>query len=362
MSKDLDGVRVIDMSTMAIGPLCTSLLGEKGAEIVKVEPKRGGDPLRYIPLFPKVEIRGETVSLPFLSLNAGKRSVTISFRKGKGREHLLSLIRSADVLVENFKPGAMAEWGLDDDTLHSVNPRLIVVHISSYGQNSPLSQSMFHESNLTSMVGILDGLQKQWLKSNTPAHIPGMGLSAANACAFDIITSLFSRFNTNRGTVIDFSIVKSFVRTQGVVLTEMHYEKSNSKNDKTLTTSARNGFYQCKDDGWVCFAAVETRLYESFLKEVGLHHIIKMSEEEQLLHLKELFKTRDKAEWGELFYGTDCCLTPVNSTDEALSILELSDVMGKCDRGGENFIILGHAPNAGPPPKLGEHNHLYFVE
>ena len=132
LPRPLDGIRVIEISSFIAGPYCATQLAEFGAEIIKCELPGVGDPLRK---FGSPHPCGET--LPWLSECRNKKSVTLDIRKPEGAEILKLLVAKADVLVENFQPGTLEKWGLGWDVLSAVNPRLVMVRISGYGQTGP---------------------------------------------------------------------------------------------------------------------------------------------------------------------------------------------------------------------------------
>ncbi len=132
----LDGLRVVDLSHAISGPTCTNMLVQLGAEVVKVKPPHTGDGFRYY-----TEHAGEPLlSVPFASINAGKRSVTLDLKQPQAREVLARLLANADVLVENFRPGVLARLGFPAGELRERHPKLIVVSITGFGEEGPLSQ------------------------------------------------------------------------------------------------------------------------------------------------------------------------------------------------------------------------------
>src|SRR5690349_16608227 len=129
----LSGIRVLDLTRVLAGPYCTMLLGDLGADVVKVEPPdRGDDTRHWGPPF----VGGE--SAYYLSVNRNKRGITVNLKATAGQEIVRRMATQADVLVENFKAGTLAEWGLDYASLHGLNPRLIFLSITGYGQTGPM--------------------------------------------------------------------------------------------------------------------------------------------------------------------------------------------------------------------------------
>lgn len=190
----LSGVRVVDLTHALAGPFCTHQLHVQGAEIIKVEPPGRGDDFRARPF-------GR-----FDCMNGGKRSVTLNLKSESGREVLSRMLSDADVLVENFRPGLAAEFGLDWDRLHAAHPRLIYCSISGYGQDGPMRDMPAIEWSVQSASGIADS----YLSRNPDAMDlgigmldPGTGFVAASA----IIAGLYRRTQTGEGTRIDVAML-----------------------------------------------------------------------------------------------------------------------------------------------------------
>jgi crotonobetainyl-CoA:carnitine CoA-transferase CaiB-like acyl-CoA transferase len=146
----LDGIRVVDLSRFIAGPYCAMLLGDMGADVIKVEPPGRGENSRGFAPF----IEGE--SLYTMVFNRNKRSLTLDLRSEQGKEVLRGLLQKADVLVENFVPGTLEKMGLDWDTLKALNPRLIVTRISGFGQSGPLSRKPCFDVIAQTMSGLMD--------------------------------------------------------------------------------------------------------------------------------------------------------------------------------------------------------------
>ena len=144
----LDGIRVLDLTRVLAGPFCTALLGDLGAEVIKIETLQGDD-YRHLPPFD-----GDTGGL-FHLLNRGKRSVALDLRDDRGRQILRDLARKSDVLVENFRPGVMAEMGLGPELLSADNPRLVNVSISGFGIDSPMGNLPAYDLVIQALTGFM---------------------------------------------------------------------------------------------------------------------------------------------------------------------------------------------------------------
>src|SRR5690349_20180609 len=145
----LSGIRVLDLGTMIAGPVAATLLGDFGAEVIKIEQPQGGDPIRHNG--PSIEGEGLWWNVE----GRNKKSVSLDLRVPEGQELLRKLVKHADVLVENFRPGTMARWGIDYVSLRKVNPRLIMLSISGYGQTGPYAPRAAYDRIGLAFSGLL---------------------------------------------------------------------------------------------------------------------------------------------------------------------------------------------------------------
>ena len=216
MSGALEGVVVLDLSWILSGPYCTMLLADLGAEVIKIERPGVGDAARGTgPFVTHTEGAGkgtEQVSAYFMSLNRGKKSVTLDLGTARGRELFLGLVKQADVLVENFTPGTMGRWGLDFEALHQTNPRLVSCDISGFGQTGPYAGRPALDVIVQAMGGMMSITGE-----------PGRGPVRVGASVGDIIGGLFAavgicaalheRERSGLGQMLDLSLLDCQVAT-----------------------------------------------------------------------------------------------------------------------------------------------------
>jgi CoA:oxalate CoA-transferase len=195
----LDNVRVIDFTTTVAGPGCTYFLGDMGAEVIKVERPAFGDDARIFPPY-----KGG-VSASFVTLNHGKRGITIDMKKPEGVALFKELVAASDVLVENFTPGIMAKLGVDYEHLKAVNPRLIMASISGYGQYGPLSSLPGYDAVLQARTGLMSTTgypDRPPLRTGTLI----IDISSAFTAAFGICAALYAREKTGEGEYLDIAM------------------------------------------------------------------------------------------------------------------------------------------------------------
>ena len=256
MKKALDGVRVLDLTNVLAGPFCCHQLAHMGADVIKVEAAGRGDLARQLGADPDLNDAGMGVS--FLAQNAGKRSVTVNLKDPRGREMFLALAKTADVLVENFRPGVMARLGVDYDMLKGVNPRLIYCAISGFGQDGPWKDRPAYDQIIQGTSGVMSitgDAQSAPLRVGYPVADTVGGMTAAFAIA--------AALNANpRGGFIDVSMLASVLATMGwVVSNHLIAGVAPAANGNENVTSAPSGAFEAgggliniaanKDEQWV---------------------------------------------------------------------------------------------------------------
>ncbi len=196
----LDGVVVLDLTRALAGPYCTLMLSDLGADVIKVEPPEGDESRTWGPPF----VQGE--SSYFLSVNRNKRSLTLNLKQPAAREVLHRLVRGADVLVENFRPGTLARLGLSSTQALELNPRLVYCAISGFGQDGPRRDQPAYDLILQGMGGVMS-LTGQPDGEPTKCGIPIADLAAGMFAAYAIVAALYERERSGQGQLIDASLL-----------------------------------------------------------------------------------------------------------------------------------------------------------
>jgi crotonobetainyl-CoA:carnitine CoA-transferase CaiB-like acyl-CoA transferase len=260
----LDGIRVIDAATLMAAPWSASYLGEFGADVIKIEQPGIGDHQR------RWGTKRDGIPLMWKSLSRNKRSLTLDLRKPKGADIFRSLIATADVLIENFRPGTLERWGLGPDELLALNPRLVVLRVTGYGQTGPYrAQPGFGTlaegfSGFSHVVGEADG-------PPTLANLPlGDGVAGITG-AYAIMVALFGRANNDgRGQVIDLSLYEPLFRLLEPALID--YDQlgvaSNRIGNRSTHVAPRNT-YRCADGQWVSLSGSTQTIWERLCGAMG---------------------------------------------------------------------------------------------
>ncbi|MDP1792766.1 MAG: CaiB/BaiF CoA-transferase family protein [Acidimicrobiales bacterium] len=202
MAGPLDGVRVLELGNFIAGPFAGQLLGDYGADVIKVESPGDGDPMRHW----GVTRDGDSLWWPTIGRN--KRSVTLDLRSDDGRRVLTELASKADVVIENFRPGVLAKWGLTYDALAAANPRVILVHVSGFGQTGPLAE----QAGFGSVGEAMGGIRHTTGSPDRPSSRCGISLGDALASVFAVIgtlSALVSAQKSGRGQEVDVAIYEA---------------------------------------------------------------------------------------------------------------------------------------------------------
>ncbi|MBC7248722.1 MAG: CoA transferase [Anaerolineae bacterium] len=358
----LTGIRVLDLSRLLPGPFCSMILADFGAEVIKIEEPVRGDYMRSIPPLARQE------GAVFLAVNRNKKSLTLNLKTEAGRRIFMQLARTADVLLEGFRPGVMARLGLDYAALREVNPRLVYCSLSGYGQAGPYRQRAGHDLNYIALGGVLSLLGGE----DCPPTVPGVQL--ADLCgglwaALAITLALLARERTGVGQYLDVAMLDSVVSLL-TVPAAVHFLGGNvdgGPRPAPATGQANYNVYRTRDGRYMTLGALEVKFWRAFCQAVGREDWIERQDDDRLVgEVQALFATRTLAEWEELFTGQDVCCEPVHTLEEVFADPQvqargmLVEVEHPLEGGLKQLgmpIKLSGTPGTvrTPPPRLGEH-------
>ncbi|MCT2584817.1 CaiB/BaiF CoA transferase family protein [Actinophytocola gossypii] len=264
MSAPLHGIRVLDVSTLFAGPLAATLLGDFGADVIKVEHPRKPDAARgHGPA-------KDGVNLWWKTLGRNKRTVTIDLGTPRGAELLLALAAEADVLIENFRPGTLERWGLGPDELHAANPRLVIARVTAFGQFGPYSA----RPGFGSLAEAMSGFAALTGEPDGPPTLPPFGLAdgiAALATAYAVMVGL----RAGTGQVIDMAIIEPILMLLGGQITA--YDQLGQVQPRTGNRSVNNAprnVYRTADGDWVAVSTSSQSIAERVLRLVGRPDVV----------------------------------------------------------------------------------------
>jgi crotonobetainyl-CoA:carnitine CoA-transferase CaiB-like acyl-CoA transferase len=317
----LDGIRVLDLTRLLPGPYCSLLLADYGADVIKVEDPKSGDYARWYE--PRLN---DSKSAMFISLNRNKRSITLDLKAEKDKEMFIDLVKTADVLIESFRPGVMDRLGLGYEELKLHNPKLIYCAITGYGQTGPYANSAGHDLNFLSYSGLL---HLQGVKSGKPL-IPSVQIGdiggGALMAAVGILLAIMENRKSNRGQFVDISMLDGALSWMHTILPN-YWATGELPNRGELTLNGGKACYEVyrtQDNRFLSVGALEYKFWNNFCKVIGKEELIdqldapleqqhRMKEEVQAILLQKTL-----AEWIERFDGIDACVSPVLTPEELI--------------------------------------------
>ncbi|CAN5363311.1 CoA transferase [soil metagenome] len=381
MSSALSGIRVLDLTNVLAGPLCAYQLALLGAEVVTVEVPDGGDLARQLGADPALNARHMGAS--FLAQNAGKKSLTLNLKSAKGKEVLHRLVATADVLVENFRPGVMARLGVSYDELKQTNPKLVYCAISGFGQEGPMRGAPAYDQIIQGLSGIMS-------ITGTPEAAPlRVGYPVADTlagmmAAFAISSALVRRNATGEGGFIDVSMLDSALTAMGWVVSNYliaGVEPQAHGNDNI--TSAPSGAFKTRN-GLINIAANKQEQFVALVALLGREDLAsdarfaqrenrKRNRAALTTEIESVLVTRDSAEWerelnrigvpgGSVLSVPQALALPQVQQRDFLKTFEHADGLdGPLTVSRTGFKLSGGNPDVHtPPPQLGQHTDEFL--
>jgi len=377
MSKALAGIRVLDLTNVLAGPFCAYQLAMLGADVIKVEVPGTGDLARQ--LGADAKLNAESMGASFLAQNGGKKSITVNLKVEEGKAVLRRLVQSADVLVENFRPGVMERLGLSSDSLRALNPRLVYCAITGFGQHGPMKDAPAYDQiiqGLSGMMSITGDARCAPLRVGYPVADTISGITAA----FAIASALVRRQATGEGAFVDVSMLDSALVTMGWVVSNYliaGVEPQPHGNDNF--TAAPSGTFRT-GDGLLNIAANKQEQFEALAQAIGCPGLVtdprfakRESRKQNRAALTDAIETalaaRTAVEWERVFNALGIPAGCVATVPEALRSPQLSargllQTFERVDGLGDRKVTVMRAgfkmsdgdPGAdAPPPALGAH-------
>ncbi|WP_058283536.1 CaiB/BaiF CoA transferase family protein [Ruegeria denitrificans] len=377
MTKPLEGVRVLDLTNVLAGPYCCYQLALMGAEVIKVERPRTGDLARVLGADPDRNNAGMGIS--FLAQNAGKKSVTLDMKAERGKELLKQLVCTADVLVENFRPGVMNRLGLGYEILQAENPQLIYCAISGFGQDGPRKNDPAYDQIVQGISGVMSitgAPDTAPYRVGYPLADTVGGLTAAFAIA--------AALNANpRGTFLDISMTEAVISSMGwVVSNHLIGGVAPAAHGNENTTSAPSGTFKTADNP-INIAANRDEQWQALTSHLNRDDLLenpdyatredrKRNRHALREELERTLRTRSAADWVRELNALSVPTGPVFSVPDALADKHLAGrgLIGSLPMDREELKLAGSpivADGARPmaqtaPPELGAHNKMIWAE
>jgi alpha-methylacyl-CoA racemase len=327
----LDGITVIDLSTLLPGPLASLMLAEAGARVIKVERPGGEDMRGFAPML-------DGASVPFAILNAGKECIALDLKKPADKARLKALIAEADIVIEQFRPGVMTRLGLNPTELTARHPGLIYCAVTGYGQEGPRSEDAGHDLNYQALTGLLSLSPGTSEAPTIPPALTADIAGGAMPAVINILLALRRRDRTGRGCRIDIAMADAMFTFAWLALAQGHAHAADSPVDDaqgreardhgfpgsrdTLLTGAspRYQLYPTADDAFLAVGALEQKFWDGFCDAIALPPALRDDRRDPQATregVARIIRSRDAAHWRAHIEPRDCCCTIVRSLAEA---------------------------------------------
>lgn len=327
----LQGIKIIDLSRLLPGPLATHMLAQMGAEVIKVEHPKRIDFARITG--PQID----GASQLFHQLNHNKKIISLDYTSAEGRGELLEMIKDADVLLEQFRPGAMEAWGFSYEQVKKLNPKLIYISLTGYGHATSNKMEAGHDFNYLASSGLMSLLKDD----NGKPIVPGFQIADIAGGSYVVVmavqAALIQRANTGKGSFVDVSmrdgVLPLLAVPYSMYSSNLDHRKVNIINGKTTVNYAA---YECADGKWISVGALEMKFWNRLCELVGKEEWKRENQLGLLVsvfpkkEVVDLFKTKTRDEWmSKVFKGEDVCVAPILELEE----IEKNDI----DQGRNNF-------------------------
>ncbi|MFQ5937214.1 MAG: CaiB/BaiF CoA transferase family protein [Acidiferrobacterales bacterium] len=343
-SKPLAGIRVLDLTRLLPGSVCTLHLGDMGADVIKIEDPWQGDYARTM------GPRRKQMSLRFLMMNRNKRGLKLDLKQPQGRELFLQLAHDADVIVESFRPGVVDRLGIGYDAARAVNPKIVYCSISGYGQTGPYRDKAGHDINYCAYAGVSDQIGARGGPPAVPnfqiADLVGGSLSAV----MGILAALVDAQRTGSGRYVDVSMTDCTLAHSVIPLVAQAETGSTKPRGEDFLSGGLPcyGIYRTADDRYMALGALEKKFWQTFCETVSRpdlidKHWVSGTEADAVrTEVTAIFESNTQAYWTERFADIDCCVAPVLTLSECMENEQL--------RARKMFVVAEH-PTEGTVPQ-----------
>jgi crotonobetainyl-CoA:carnitine CoA-transferase CaiB-like acyl-CoA transferase len=315
----MEGFRVLDLSLFLPGPMLTQTLADHGADVIKIEPPNGGEPVR------NVGYRAGGESVWFRNTHRGKMSIVLDFKKPDDVAFFLELAKTADVVVEAFRPGVVDRLGVGYKAISAVNPRIVYASISAFGQSGPEARRPAHDLAIEALAGVVSLNLGSDGKPTNP-HMPVADMAGSLVALSGILMALLRREKTGRGDYIDISMHDATMswlpNVTGPVFAEDRAPKV--KEERSFGGYALFSIYETADGRHIALGGVEHKFAENLLTALGRPDLIEIATQGPGPHQQPVkdflaaeFVKKSRDEWEAWFADKDVCFAPVLDLHEA---------------------------------------------
>lgn len=312
----LEGITIIDFTRLLPGPVATHLLAQMGATVIKIESPKRMDYARLSGM----QVDG--ASILFHQLNHNKVMKMVDYSTEKGKAEILDLVKNADALIEQFRPGAMDAWGFGYEDLKKINPDLVYVSMTGYGQNNSYANEAGHDFNYLAYAGIMSLLKDENGKP-TVSDTQFADIGGAYMAVMATQAALLKKERTGKGSFVDVALsdaMNPFIAVPYALYKGgLNYRQYNIINGKTTVNYAA---YECADGKWLSIAAMELKFWNNLCEIIEKPAWKRTQDMDTMLHafpkreVEDFFKTKTRDEWMKLLKGKDVCAAPILEIEE----------------------------------------------
>lgn len=311
----LAGVRIVEIAGIGPAPYAAMLLADLGAEVLRIERKEGITAMKMLGMDPVKDVS-----------NRGRRAVALDLKDAKAVELVLEAIERADVLIEGFRPGVMERLGLGPDVCLARNPRLVYARMTGWGQDGPLAKAVGHDINYIALSGMLSSFARHGERPLPPGNLVGDMAGGGLTLAFGIACALFEARGSGRGQIIDTAMFEGAANLGVSLFTLIGmglHDPSRPGTNMSDTGSPFYDVYETADARYVAVGAIEPPFYAALLRGLGLKadelpaQLDRQAWPQMKQRFAAIFLSRTRDEWESIFAGTDACVTPVLTPEEA---------------------------------------------
>ena len=321
MAGPLKGLKILDFTTLLPGPYATMTLADLGADVLRIVSGSRPDLASFLPPF----LPGTNLSCATAYLGRGKRCLALNLKDRRAGGIVRKLLADYDIVIEQFRPGVMAKFGLDYETLTEANPALIYCSLTGYGQTGPLKNRAGHDINYLARSGIMSYSGR---KASGPC-LSGIQIadvaSGSNHAVIGILAAVVHRQRTGEGQHVDVSMTDGAVAFNALSAAGWLVDGAETYCEEgVLNGGSLYDFYETKDGKFISFGGLEPQFFAAFCEQIGRSDLIaggvvppdlpRVKEE-----VRAVIKTKSRDEWTALFAKVDACVEPVLSLGEALN-------------------------------------------
>jgi len=330
----LNGIKILDFSRLLPGPMATKQLMQMGAEVIKIEHPNKPELTRLIPPFEN------GISVSYLMVNAGKEIKQIAYETIDGQNEIYELVKNVDVILETFRPGTMESLGFGYNKLKELNPNLIYLSCTSYGQSGPYADLAGHDLNFMAISGLLASIKDKDGNVVMPSFQVADLYGGTEKIISSVLLGVIQRYKTGKGEWFDVSITESSLAMNALLAPPVWYNEAEQAMDVLGGKLPNYSIYKCKDNKYVVLAGLEDKFWQNLCTalekdEWKNENLITLKFREDIKsEMNRIFLTKTRDQWTEFFTGIEVCYSPVLKFEETLKNPQLKESLIISEKSG----------------------------